>query len=183
MDCSPPVTSVHRIFQARILEWIAIPFSRESSPPRDWSWVSCIAGNSLSAEPPGLPEPRAKDRICKMPASEWFSNQSPVNLWKLYSQPRFLSTYLWSAEWSTSDGGTMNSPDFRHLLWSWVPRETVTTSKVNRGVIAPFALWSDSHKLPLMASFPRMLAGASFQPSLPVNITVPKRARHPAGAQ
>ena len=32
------------ILQARILEWVAIPFSRGSSQPRDWTWVSCIAG-------------------------------------------------------------------------------------------------------------------------------------------
>ena len=44
MDCSPPVSSVHGILQARILEWTAIPFSRGSSWPRDWTWVSCIAG-------------------------------------------------------------------------------------------------------------------------------------------
>ena len=35
MDCSPPGFSVHGIFQARILEWDAVPFSRESSQPRD----------------------------------------------------------------------------------------------------------------------------------------------------
>ena len=44
MDCSPPDTSVHRILQARILEWIAVPFSRGSSPPRDRTRVFCIAG-------------------------------------------------------------------------------------------------------------------------------------------
>ena len=44
MDCSPPGSSVHRILQARTLEWVAIPFSRGSSRPRDWTWVSCIAG-------------------------------------------------------------------------------------------------------------------------------------------
>ena len=41
MDCSPPGSSVHGIFQASILEWIAIPFSRGSSWPRDRTWVSC----------------------------------------------------------------------------------------------------------------------------------------------
>ena len=35
MDCSPPGFSVHGILQARILEWVAIPFSRGSSQPRD----------------------------------------------------------------------------------------------------------------------------------------------------
>jgi len=44
MDCSPPGSSVHGILQARILEWVAIPFSRASSQPRDQIWVSCIAG-------------------------------------------------------------------------------------------------------------------------------------------
>ena len=44
MDGSPPGSSVHGIFQARILEWIAIPFSRGSSQSRDWMQVSWIAG-------------------------------------------------------------------------------------------------------------------------------------------
>ena len=43
MDCSLPGSSVHGIFQARVLEWVAITFSRESSQPRDRTWVSCIA--------------------------------------------------------------------------------------------------------------------------------------------
>ena len=42
MDCSLPGSSVYGIFQARILEWVAISFSRRSSPPRDWTQVSCI---------------------------------------------------------------------------------------------------------------------------------------------
>ena len=44
MDCSPPGSSVHGILQATILEWIAISFSRGSSPLRDWTWVSLVAG-------------------------------------------------------------------------------------------------------------------------------------------
>ena len=39
MDCSPPASSVRGILQARILEWVAIPFSRGSSWPRDWTHV------------------------------------------------------------------------------------------------------------------------------------------------
>ena len=42
MDCSPPASSVHGISQARILEWVAISFSRGSSQPRDQTHVSCI---------------------------------------------------------------------------------------------------------------------------------------------
>ena len=44
IDYNPPGCSVPGILQARILEWVAIPFSRGSSQPRDWTWVSCIAG-------------------------------------------------------------------------------------------------------------------------------------------
>ena len=44
MDCWPPGCTVHGILQARIVEWIAIPFSRGSSWPRDQTWVSCVAG-------------------------------------------------------------------------------------------------------------------------------------------
>ena len=44
MDCSLPGSSVHGISQARILEWVAIPFSRGSSWPRDWNRISCISG-------------------------------------------------------------------------------------------------------------------------------------------
>ena len=43
-DCSPPGSSVHRIFRARTLEWVAISFSRGSSRHRDRTSVSCIAG-------------------------------------------------------------------------------------------------------------------------------------------
>ena len=54
MDYRPPVSSVHGILQARILEWIAFPFSSGSSHPRDQTWVSCIVDSS-PFEPPGKP--------------------------------------------------------------------------------------------------------------------------------
>ena len=44
MDCSPPSSSVHGIFQARVLEWVAISLSRGSSRPRDQTRVSCFPG-------------------------------------------------------------------------------------------------------------------------------------------
>ena len=43
MDCSPPGSSVHGIFQARILEWVSISFSTRSSWPRDWTHVFCVS--------------------------------------------------------------------------------------------------------------------------------------------
>ena len=41
-DCSPPGSSVHEIRQAKVLEWVAIPFSRGSSQPRDRTCASCL---------------------------------------------------------------------------------------------------------------------------------------------
>ena len=47
MDCSPPGSSVHRIFQTRILEWVAISSSRGSSQSRDQTRISCIGRSVL----------------------------------------------------------------------------------------------------------------------------------------
>ena len=74
MDCSLPGSSVRGILQARILEWVAMSFSRGFSQPRDWtciSWGSCIAGRFFTTEPPrkpqsryNLPAKRAKSLLC-----------------------------------------------------------------------------------------------------------------------
>ena len=61
---------VHGILQARILEWVAFPFSRGSSQSRDWIQVSHIAGGFLPAEPQGSP------RIIEWVASPFFSGSS-----------------------------------------------------------------------------------------------------------
>ena len=58
MDCSPPGSFVHRILQARILEWTAVPSSRGSPRPRDRthiSYSSCAAGGFFTTELPPLP--------------------------------------------------------------------------------------------------------------------------------
>ena len=48
MNFSPPGSSVHGIFQARILEWVAISFSSRSSRPRNRTRVSCISGRCFT---------------------------------------------------------------------------------------------------------------------------------------
>ena len=63
MDCSPPGSSVHGILQARILEWVAFPFSRGSSWPKDGTQVFHIAGGFFTSwstrEAPVTQEPRS----------------------------------------------------------------------------------------------------------------------------
>jgi len=56
MDRRPPGSSVHGISQARILEWVAISFSRRSFQPKDQTPVSCLAGGFFTTEPPGKPK-------------------------------------------------------------------------------------------------------------------------------
>ena len=56
MDYSPPGSSLHGIFLAKILEWVAMPSSRGSSWPRDWAHVSYISytvSGFFTTEPPG----------------------------------------------------------------------------------------------------------------------------------
>ena len=57
MDCiySPPGSSVHGIFQAQVLEWVSISFSRGSSQPRDQTRISCIASGFLPLRQLGSP--------------------------------------------------------------------------------------------------------------------------------
>ena len=60
MNCSPPVSSIYWILQARILEWVAMPFSRGFSWPRALthvSCVSCISRGSSPLAPPGKSHP------------------------------------------------------------------------------------------------------------------------------
>ena len=47
--CDPMDYTVHGILQARILEWVAFPFSRGSSQPRDQTQVSCIEGGFFTS--------------------------------------------------------------------------------------------------------------------------------------
>ena len=60
MDYSPQESPVHGISQARILEWVGIPFSRGTSQARDQTQVSWIAGRFfIPSEPPGKPNTAA----------------------------------------------------------------------------------------------------------------------------
>ena len=91
MDCSPSGSSVHRILQVRILERVAIPFSRGSSWLRDWTWIFCIGGRfftiwvtreasktlkeCLLGEVPELPAPTQPISFILRPMSS--TNSSP----------------------------------------------------------------------------------------------------------
>ena len=66
MDCSQPGSSDHGIFQARILEWVAMPTSRGSCRPRDQTWASCLGSPALQADslPFGPPSFQTQRVMC-----------------------------------------------------------------------------------------------------------------------
>ena len=85
MDCSPLSFSVHGIIQTRILEWVAIPFSRGSSQPRNWTQVSCIIGRFYCLSSQGSPcmpllllSRFSRVRLCATP--ETAAHQAPPSL-------------------------------------------------------------------------------------------------------
>ena len=83
-NCSPPGSSAHGVFQARIPEWIVIPFSRGSSRPRDWTWVSCIAGRFFTIW--GMREaPVLRPDFSHCNVSDLIEKNHISYLWKMYT--------------------------------------------------------------------------------------------------
>ena len=90
MDCSLPGASVHGILCARILEWVAVCFSRRSSQLRDQSSISCIAGRFFTTEPPGKP-------LNILPSHNWSNKVTKLVFlgWLIISIPVFQNPILY----------------------------------------------------------------------------------------
>ena len=142
MDCSPPGSSVHGILQARIQEWVANPFSREYSWPKDQTWVSCIIGKLftisvtregpslqispllslnlfLNSLPPGLqrgsiiPPKVPADKIKHVPGN-WIlkSSLEKKKTWKFQRNSK-----LWSTEYCLVDLADLMVRNPTHMVW------------------------------------------------------------------
>ena len=81
-DCSPPGSSVHEILQARILEWVAISFSRGSSRPRDETWVSYTAGGVYILSHQGNPINMNLRRTCTSGSFSHFKDHELSTLFR-----------------------------------------------------------------------------------------------------
>ena len=93
MKSSLPGSSVHRIFQARILEWVAISFSRRSSQTRDWTRVSRIVGRCFTIWV-SKPRQNIKKQIHyfanKSPSSQSYGfSSSHIGIWELDYKERW----------------------------------------------------------------------------------------------
>ena len=84
MDCSPPGSSIHGIFQARVLEWVAISFSRGSSQPRDQTRSPTLHADTLTSELPVacgilIPQPGSKPTLRAQSLNHWTTRKVPRN--------------------------------------------------------------------------------------------------------
>ena len=141
MDCSLPGFSVHGIFQARVLEWVAMSFSRGSSQPRDWTRVSRIVGRRFTlwymvaaaaakslqscrtlwdprdGSPPGSPVPG----ILQARTLEWVAIAFS-NAWKWKVQVKSLSRVWPSATpWTAAFQAPLSMGFSRQEYWNGVP--------------------------------------------------------------
>ena len=74
MDYSLPDSSVHGISQARTLEWVAIPFSRGSSWPRNRAQISCMAGRFFNVWSIKEAQPMGRSIECYLPLSTYLNH-------------------------------------------------------------------------------------------------------------
>ena len=154
IDYSPQGSSVHGIFQARILEWVVISFSRGSSQPRDWTQVSCIAGrfftvwvtreayslllllsrfkscptlcDPIDSSPPGSPVPG----ILQARTLEWAAI-SFSSAWKWKVKGKSLSrVWLFVTPWTAAYKAPLSMGFSRQEYWSGVPSPSLAYSLV-----------------------------------------------------
>ena len=83
--CDPMDYTVHRILQAIILQWVAVPFSRGSSQPRDWTQVSHTAGGFFTSWATGKPsgkEPAANGGDERLQLNPWIGKIPWTRAWQ-----------------------------------------------------------------------------------------------------
>ena len=101
MDCRPPGSSVHEVSQARVLEWVAVAFSRGSSWSRDQTQVSYLAGRFFTTESPGTPIiqesfPERKELNSRSKGDTIYKRKNKINI------ERFYLLKIWRNNYSES---------------------------------------------------------------------------------
>ena len=119
MDCGLPGSSVHRIFQARAVEWVAISSSRGSSRPRDWTQVSRIAGRRFTVRATR----EARKEKWKLLSHVWLF----ATLWTVQSM-EISRPEQWSGSFSLlqgifpTQGSNLGLPHCRRILYRLSPQ-------------------------------------------------------------
>ena len=116
MDCSLPCFSVHGIFQARIQEWVDMPFSRGSSQARDQAQVSCTAGRGFNLW--AAREALACYRRSKIKPET--GRQYLQNTWVwMYLSLRLVQLFV--TPWTVAHQGPLSMEFSRQEYWSRLP--------------------------------------------------------------
>ena len=113
--CSPPGSSVHGSLQARILEWVAISFSRGSSWPRDWTQVSRIAGRRFN--------------LWATREAQYCMNLAAIEEGSLFLAVRHIYKSLW-VDWV-----------YFQCTWSWSAYQVVTWHETTGELSCTYAKW------------------------------------------
>ena len=167
MDCSPPGSSLPGIFQARILEWVAIPFSRGPSWPRDWNRVTCIGRWILyQLSHQGSPDniftvavkldcghaDHTLDKFMKIENDERRLTETWKGLWTTtkVTPPEASQSRTWSSLWPGETGydcsyETDSCSKFRCLTGTLLierERNILSTSASAGGEILPRQVWA-----------------------------------------
>ena len=142
--CHPTGCTVHGIVQARILQWIAIPFSRGSSQPRNWTRVSHTAGRfftSWATREAPLREMEENQRCCssgrRSLAPECWGSCGLRFMWCEHSFHRLLVTslrkeVLWVTTTSWHPGGAHTVKGIPQSGWEPVQTDSTSTSHPQR---------------------------------------------------
>ena len=120
MDYSPPVPSAHGILQARILEWVAIPFSRGSSQPRYWTQVFCITGRFFTSWATREAQSKEKSSVKSRMEEENEREQSELCMCvnsPFITQAKVQERRFWICFLFFS--GFQSSCNIYILLWQW----------------------------------------------------------------
>ena len=130
--CSQPGFSLHGIFQARILEWVAIPFSRASSQPRDQAQVSCTAGRFFTIWAPGPQRLKIRDA------------GDGVGKMETYAVGRHVT---WCSHHGEQYGGFLKIFKYWVAIWSGssTPEHISRESTTSKRYMHPCVHWSSVH--------------------------------------
>ena len=139
MNRSPPGSSFHEIFQARILEWVAMPFSRRTSWPKDWTQISYVSYICR----------RVLKHLCPLGGLRWHIKKQTHHFADkgLYNQSYgFSSCYVWCESWTINKADCWGIDAFELRGWRKLVKVPWAARRTNQSVLIESTMnihWKD----------------------------------------